>query len=146
MEITLERQAVIDAARLYIGTPWRHQGRNRDSGIDCVGLPLLVGIELGYMNSNLGPANYPRRPNNTFIPLFRDHLTVVIPADQQVGDILVFADSGHPCHCGFLSETLFGFSLIHAHANDRKVIEEQIDRAVGYLGKPVFRFKFKGLV
>ncbi len=146
MGVSKERTAIIDAARSYIGAPWRHQGRSRESGIDCVGLPLLVGIELGYMDKGLTSANYPRRPNNTFIPLFREYLDTVIPADQQAGDILVFAESGHPCHCGFLSRTVHGLTVIHAHAYDRKVLEEPLETATVYLGKPVFRFKFKGLI
>jgi len=146
MEISQARNDIVDLARTYIGVPWRHQGRTREDGVDCVGLPLLVGIELDYMKKELSPANYPRRPNNTFIPLFKEYLDAVIPAKQTLGDILVFADSGHPCHCGFMSQTQFGPTIIHAHANDRRVIEEPLARAVGYLGKPVFRFKFKGII
>lgn len=146
MEISNARNTVIDVARSYLGVPWRHQGRSREHGIDCVGLPLLVGIDLGYMDKGLTSANYPRRPNNTFIPLFREYLDTVLPAEQQVGDILVFAESGHPCHCGFLSQNVHGPTVIHAHANDRKTIEELLEHTTGYLGKPVFRFKFKGLL
>ena len=145
MEINEARPAIVEAARSYLGVRWRHQGRTREHGIDCVGLPLLVGIELGYMSSGLSPARYPRRPNNTFIPLFREYLDSVVPANQQLGDILVFADSGHPCHCGILAENIGGLTLIHAHANDRSVVEEPLDRVIEYLGKPVFRFKYKGL-
>lgn len=145
MGLSAERQAVVDTARSFIGVKWRHQGRSREFGLDCVGLPLLVGMELGYMNVSLKPANYPRRPDSTFIPLFREYLDFVKPADAKDGDILVFADGGYPCHCGFLA-TLDGVpTVIHSHAMDRAVVESQLEVVTPSLGKPVFRFKFRGL-
>lgn len=145
MGISEERQAILDAARSYLGVRWLHQGRSRKFGIDCVGLPLLVGIELGYMDVSLTSANYPRRPDSTFIPLFREYLDFVKPADAQEGDILVFADGGHPCHCGFKSNSNEVPALIHSHALDRSVVESQLAVVIPGLGKPVFTFKFRGL-
>lgn len=36
------RQAIIQEARLWLGTPFHHQGRVRDAGVDC--LQLLIGV------------------------------------------------------------------------------------------------------
>ena len=38
--------AIIAAARAWLGVPWRHQGRTRQ-GVDCAGLVVLVGREFG---------------------------------------------------------------------------------------------------
>ena len=38
--------AIIAAARSWLGVPWRHQGRTRQ-GVHCAGLVVLVGRELG---------------------------------------------------------------------------------------------------
>lgn len=38
--------AVIHVARSFVGVPFRHQGRSREHGIDCVGLPIVVLREL----------------------------------------------------------------------------------------------------
>lgn len=145
MAISAERQTILDWARSFLGVSWKHQGRSRAAGIDCVGLPLLVGIEMGYMEESLRAANYPKRPNNTLIPLFHEYLEFVRPGDRKPGDIMVFADSGHPCHCGFLGHRGGLDTVIHAHAHDRQVVEEPMTAAIQYLGKPVYTFKFKGL-
>ncbi len=143
--ITPERQAVMDVARTWVGVPWRHQGRTRENGIDCVGLPLLIGMELGYMEEGSVPANYPRRPDSTMVPLFHKYLVRIKPNEEQIGDIVVFADGSHPCHCGILTTRPGIVTVVHAHAHDRRVIEEDINHTIGYIGKPVHAFKFKGL-
>jgi hypothetical protein len=38
--------AIIAAARSWLGVPWGHQGRTRQ-GVDCAGLVVLVGRGLG---------------------------------------------------------------------------------------------------
>jgi cell wall-associated NlpC family hydrolase len=42
----VEPNAIIAAARSWLGVPWRHQGRTRQ-GVDCAGLVVLVGRGLG---------------------------------------------------------------------------------------------------
>lgn len=37
---------VVRTAREWVGTPFRHQGRQRDIGVDCVGLAVGVAREL----------------------------------------------------------------------------------------------------
>lgn len=146
MGISEDRQAIIDIARSHVGTPWRHQGRDWDTGVDCVGMPVLIGIERGYFSEDMRVADYPRRPNQTLISLFDFYLERVTPMDLQPADLLVFADSGTPCHCGFLFEQNGVPHIVHAHAHDRQIIEEPLSRAVQYLNKPVFRYKYKGLI
>ncbi len=144
LDMSDERAAILDVARSYIGVKWRHQGRTREHGIDCVGLPLLVGTELNHMD-HLLPANYPRRPNQTFIPIFKNYLELVTVSQEQWGDILVFAASGHPCHCGILAFRNGVMTVVHAHAAERMVFEETLESTERYIGKPVYTFKFKGL-
>jgi cell wall-associated NlpC family hydrolase len=43
----LDRQHIVDTARGWLGVPYRHQGRRKDKGVDCVGLIIGVGAELG---------------------------------------------------------------------------------------------------
>lgn len=42
-------EAIVAAAREWVGTPYRHQQRVKDWGVDCAGLILGVGIELGIL-------------------------------------------------------------------------------------------------
>ncbi len=54
------RTDLIETARSYIGTKFGHQGRNRMSGLDCGGLVLVMGRELGLTELEvLGYADFP---------------------------------------------------------------------------------------
>ena len=64
---------VIDEARGWVGVPFRHQGRDY-SGIDCVGLPIVVGQSLGLFDQRLDIANYGRLPTGELGPIIgADH-------------------------------------------------------------------------
>lgn len=54
---------VIRVARTWVDVPFQHQGRAR-SGIDCVGLPIVVLQELGAIEKDFEILDYSRRPNN----------------------------------------------------------------------------------
>lgn len=59
--VYVTREQVIECARSWIGTPWRHQGRNR-SGIDCGGLIIEVAKELGIGTKTHDKEGYERLP------------------------------------------------------------------------------------
>ena len=42
VDYVIKRREIVDAARNWVGVPYRHQGRTRN-GIDCVGLLLEGG-------------------------------------------------------------------------------------------------------
>lgn len=44
------QEAVVTAARTWVGTPFRHQGRMKGSGVDCWNLVRCVGEETGYLH------------------------------------------------------------------------------------------------
>lgn len=112
----------MSAARLWLGTAWRHQGRG-PGGVDCVGLIVRVAHDLGL--SRYDVTGYSRRAQGVgFLEHFAANLMSVPIADAQPADILVFADQAYPCHCGFLSHWRGAAHVIHAHALRRKVIEE----------------------
>lgn len=47
MEITQQRERVVELARLWIGTPYRHMARVQGSGADCAMFPLDVYASAG---------------------------------------------------------------------------------------------------
>jgi hypothetical protein len=139
----VKRNDIVEHARSWLGVPWRHQGRIRLTGIDCVGLPALVGESLGIWKPI--PVAYPRRPDGKLLDAFRQYLDQKPMKDAKNGDVLIFAESTHICHCGIMS-TLHGQpGLIHAHAARREVIEETMDSARSMIGKPIYCFAFPGV-
>ena len=141
--MTISKDHVVHLARGFLGVKWKHQGRTSEHGIDCVGLPVMVGQLMNLWEPI--PAQYPRRPDGTFVKNFREHLVFVRPSDRQDGDVLVFSEGGHPCHCGISSTMNNEPSVIHSHAGMRKVVEQTLDSALPLIGKPVFTFRYPGV-
>ena len=139
----MKREDIIVRARSLIGVPWMHQGRNWEQGIDCVGLPILVGESLGLWTSVT--ANYPRKPDGTFVDNFRKYLDIKNPLEHEDGDVLIFSQGGHLCHCGIRSTFRDKPGVIHAYAGYRKVVEQTLESAVAALGPPGFVFAFPGV-
>ena len=115
-----ERQALADAALGLVGTPFRFRGRDRATGLDCVGLVLAALSDIGRKPAELG--GYAMRQTNPdhhfdvalacgFRPFAGDELEpgdllMVNPGPAQV-HLLVFAGRS-------------GF--VHAHAGLGKVV------------------------
>lgn len=116
-----KREQLVEVARGWIGTPWRHLGRNRQ-GIDCAGLGVVVLRELGISGYDM--TAYSRIP----APGMLDHIRKVadeVPLNEaRPGDVIVITDAIYPFHVAFRSERDGLPHIIHAHAQRRKVVEE----------------------
>ncbi len=88
------REAIVAAARGWLGTPYRHQASLRGVGCDCLGLVRGLWREL------IGPEPEPMRPytsdwaeasgQETLIELGERHFAPVRVDQWRAGDILVF--------------------------------------------------------
>jgi len=105
-----KRQAIIDTARTWIGTPYHHQGRSKSAGIDCIGLIVGVAADLGLKFNDY--TDYQRFP---------DGVTLVAELSKQAtqtdephpGDIVCFKITQLPQHVAILSSKN---TIIHAYA------------------------------
>lgn len=130
---------IIDQARTYKGVKWRHQGRNRSTGIDCVGLIAMVAKDLKISDYDF--TSYQRRANgDEFLTHFRSNLPEVHVNDIEPGDVLVFADSKYQCHAGIMSYKHGRPHFIHSFAGTRKVVEQELCKK--WLEKLTHAFKF----
>jgi cell wall-associated NlpC family hydrolase len=115
-----------EAARRYIGVPWRHLGRSRE-GIDCIGLVLLAARECGIAADD--PAPYAREPSSHRL---RQELAEVLDevplAEARAGDVLLFNLGLYAGHLGVCAEhpEYRVPSVIHAYAPRRRVVEEPL--------------------
>ena len=93
------RERIVATARGYIGTPYRHQGRRRGVGCDCLGLVLAVWRDLhGHAPDH--PMTYAPDWAETGAgePLLDAACRYCLPAedgDWRPGDLLVFRFSPH---------------------------------------------------
>lgn len=118
------RAAIVDAARGWIGVRWRHQGRGRD-GIDCVGLLVMVGRDLGV--SDADETGYRRAPEGQGFPArLTPHMSPIRVTEAGPGDVLVFRDPLYPCHVGIRAARDGVATVIHAHVGRRVVQEEPL--------------------
>lgn len=119
-------EQIAAAAEAMVGTPFRHQGRNPRSGVDCVGVVLCsvwsAGCELpdcfGYgplPKADMLLAELGKRARR----VHRD--------DAQPGDVLVFAYKPElPMHFAVL---VGAEHIVHAHGSTGRVIKHRLTNA-----------------
>lgn len=118
------RMQIIQAARAYVGTPFHHQGRVRDVGVDCIGLIVCVAQDVGVTLPDR--TDYPRDPVDDRLRLECDtHLTKV--AADAPGCVLLFQlpTMPHASHVGFFT----GATIIHARMGVDRVVEHSYSPA-----------------
>ena len=116
------RADVVAAARLWIGTPYRHQASVRGGGADCLG--LLRGVWRAICGPE--PVALPAYTADWAEPAGREVLhqaaarwLIAKPGDAIApGDVLLFRmrDGGIAKHLGIAAETGDAASFVHAYS------------------------------
>ena len=113
-------EVLFAAARRYLGTPFRHQGRTAE-GLDCFGLVLVACRDSGIL-SHLGLAadydtqHYTRYPASYQLTQYLEqHLPRLNTEPLAPGQLAVFRLGTHePSHLGLLADAAAPCSLLHA--------------------------------
>ena len=128
----ITREAIVAAARTFIGTPYLHQGRVRgpQGGIDCVGLGVCSAWEVGSKPRSWNITGYRRLPDGVSL---MHHLGVHMGAASidvtalQPADLIVLSWGRFPHHVGIIGDYVHGgLSLIHANNVTRRVEEQRL--------------------
>lgn len=120
----IRRADVVAAARAWLGTPFRHQGRLRGRGCDCAGLLIGVAHDLGL--SDFDFTAYGHLPHaDTLRRLCDAHMRPIPIADARPGDVLLMRWVDEPQHLAIVTD----IGVIHAYASARKVTEHGMDDA-----------------
>ena len=141
----MRREAIVTAARGWLGTPYRHQASLKGEGCDCLGLVRGVWRDLIGSEPERAPAYTPdwaeATGEETLLQAARRHLVEVPLGAAGAGDVLVFRMAmGVPAkHCGI--QTAEG-SLVHAYWG-RAVVETRL--APWWQRRAVAAFSFPGL-
>lgn len=115
---------IIAAARAWLDTPFRHQGRLRGVGCDCIGLVVGVAADLGIVTPDR--PGYSRHPAG-ILQAALDAALIAAPCPAP-GRVLLLRWAGEPTHVALVgSHPAGGLTLIHAYAQSRKVVEHILD-------------------
>lgn len=112
------REAIVKAARSWIGTPFAHFQCCKGAGVDCAHLIIGVGKDVGLFPPDFSVPYYsPQWLLNSKASLLLDTLTCTgfsekPPAERQAGDVLVFEIGVVECHVGIYLGT---DRMVHAH-------------------------------
>lgn len=119
-------QELVDQARKYLGTPFKHRGRTK-FGLDCAGLIVRSYLDLGRPVKDL--RIYGREPH-------RDGLRQTVLSNQvdrvygpwEPGDVLLMKFVREPHHLGIAGDYFAGgLSLIHSYGEIGRVVEHRLD-------------------
>ncbi len=117
------RSEILTAARAWMDTPFRHQGRCRGVGVDCIGLIVGVARDLGVDTRDR--TDYPRQPDGSSLEAALDgQLRRLAPGTMGPGDVLLLRIRRMPQHVGFLAEH---GTIIHAHSAAGRVVEMRLN-------------------
>jgi cell wall-associated NlpC family hydrolase len=139
----MTRPGIIKELRTWIGTPWRHQGRTKGVGCDCLGVVVAAARAVGPLPTDI-PRGYHRLPYKNLLQETLDRfLDRVEPEDIRIADVVLMTQRGHTmgAHTGVLTPWRHEgegapFGILHAMLETRAVSEHAFDPArmhvVGY--------------
>lgn len=125
----LRRDVIVQTARQWLGTPFRHQGRTRGKWCDCVGLIVSVGHELG-MEELHAPSDYAMSPASNLVLSYAERQLVKLDhKNLQPGQVAIMwgFDRHEAQHLGIIGEYAGRHTLIHAFSRPGKVVEQTFD-------------------
>ena len=116
------RQEIINESRTWLKTPFKHQGRVKHKGVDCVGLIIGVAKDLGIFDCRIH--NYPEYPDVNMMTMNMDnHLIPIKIKDMNIGDIFYLKFFNAPIHVGIKTDR----GIIHAYKPYREVVEHKLN-------------------
>lgn len=132
------RMSAIADLRTYRGTPFRHQGRRKGHGIDCIGIALAAARLIGAITpeEEKGFPAYGRLPfrdSRNLRNLISTRMRIIPIPDVKPLDIALMTIYGLPMHLGVIADfAAHGgvnapHSIIHAMATFGSVQEHFFD-------------------
>jgi cell wall-associated NlpC family hydrolase len=125
--MTLANQ-IIEEARTWRNTPFLHQGRLKNLGVDCAGFIGEVARNVG-INVDIPHDYKPQEDGTAMMRMLSSHLDFVPTEEIQPGDILALTDQALrdpdvPRHLAIVTEVREG-TIFLIHASERGVREHR---------------------
>lgn len=123
------RQAVVAAARTWVGTPYHHAADVKGAGCDCAMLLVRVYCDLGLVEP-FDPRPYTRdwmlhRGEERYLAILLERARDV--AAPLLGDVILFRFGRCFSHGGIVTKTS-PLTIVHAFAPAYAVLEEEVGR------------------
>ena len=104
-------------------------------GVDCLGLLIGVAKELDILSKTREPfsafdeMNYSLSPDGEYLKTMLTRLLYSVSVDEmQSGDIALFRMDNNPQHLAVINKSEDGsFTMVHAYAPSRMVVENSLD-------------------
>jgi cell wall-associated NlpC family hydrolase len=122
----ITRNLILSTARGWLGTPFHHQGRLLQVGVDCAGLIIGVARQLEMVAPDFDVEPYPRTPDgHSLMHLVDDNLVRV--QEMRFACVVALRFGNDPQHLGIVGNYRHGgFSIIHASSRDGGVVETRL--------------------
>lgn len=124
---------IVDKALEYVGTPYAHHGRVKFVGVDCAGLLVCVGRELGIFAPDFDQIGYSQQPDGVkLLQVTRELFPFEVKQSElKAGNIVVIksAMQQRPHHFGIVGTHPSGnLSIIHASCDKlhNAVVEQRL--------------------
>lgn len=119
----LPKRRIFLTARSCVGSPFRHQGRNPEHGLDCVGLIVYVSKMLGLGDFDL--ADYKKIPRRKAISRISKAAGFPTKSKSEMmpGDVVILRIGKYLEHSAIISDR----GLIHACEKFGQVVEHGLD-------------------
>ena len=141
------RERIVEIAREWLGTPYRHQASVKGVGTDCIGLVYGISRELNLTRYDASKVkdprytNYSRMPDTAFMRSVLNRWLIQIPIKEaKPGDVLFIAWIKEPQHLAILTEK----GIIHAYMGVKKVTEHNL--TPDWASKVVAAYKFPNVI
>lgn len=131
-----------EAVRKYVGKPFRHQGRDPEHGVDCVGALVLgardCGMDWVLSHDSTGYARNPGR-GQLEARLFAAFGPPIPKEMMRPGDVVAIDFYGMSRHVGVIGSHNGRLTIIHAMSRPPRIVENGIDERWNRYIKAVYR-------
>ncbi len=118
---------IIAQAHSWLGTPFKHQGRVKGKGCDCLGLLMGLGLKTknGDAFKKFDQINYPKLLTSNILLETLDSL-FIRSKKIKPGDIILIRINNWPQHLALVVEVDPEIIIIHSYLQARKVVKQHL--------------------
>lgn len=141
------KKDIINTARKWVGTPFKHQGRVQKVGCDCLGLLMGVAKECGITTTSgqplidLDQTSYHMIADGALLELSLDTNLQRIPS-IELGSLALLEFDSNPQHLGIIVDNSYrSFNIIHADLRKGLVVEHSLSMEYQSKIKKIYKLK-----